>query len=83
MVHENKLDLTEVPWPNSLLMCNRALDKVMAGERLVVVTGDPDVADSIRLMVKNQGVFTCTENHDNGTWILVVRCRRHSDERMS
>jgi TusA-related sulfurtransferase len=83
MILDDKLDLTMVPWPKSILLCDRALEKMAAGKRLVLVTEDPDVADSIRMMVNNKGVFSSTETHDNGRWTFVVGRRRRSGGGMS
>lgn len=53
MASVSEMNLREIEWPVSLLLCNRAVCEMRRGDRLDVLVDDPDVADNLMLIVRH------------------------------
>ena len=51
MGRQTKLNLVDVPWPISILKCNRRLDEMLPGEQLLVTLKDAGTMDNLTLLL--------------------------------
>jgi TusA-related sulfurtransferase len=68
-------DLREVEWPVCLLEFNRLFDRAPDGGVFGVLLEDPDVLDSIRMIVENSsGRVEQIESADNRYRVRICKC---------
>jgi TusA-related sulfurtransferase len=51
MGRNERLNLIDIPWPLSILRCNRCLSEMAPGECLDVLLNDPDAKDNLTLLL--------------------------------
>ena len=51
MQKKSRLNLNEIPWPANLLKCSQYTDEMKPGEELDISLDDPDVKDSLLLIL--------------------------------
>lgn len=47
-----KLSLVDIPWPISILKCNRCLEEMRPGERLVVTLTDDETRENLVMLLR-------------------------------
>jgi TusA-related sulfurtransferase len=58
MGRTEQLNLIDIPWPVSILRCNRCLNKMLSGERLRVLLNDPHAKDNLTLLLNALDGYT-------------------------
>lgn len=74
MAANNILDLNGIAWPFCLLECNRVADQMKSGERLEVISGDPEVVEDIVKIFNRSPEHSITWNRESDHFrIMIVR----------
>jgi TusA-related sulfurtransferase len=74
---KTELNLIGVPWPLSILRCNRCLNEMPPGGRLRVTLSDPDAKDNLALLLAAlEGYAFQLEEIEEG---FLLRIRREID----
>jgi|GEM_PF-3479207 len=72
MAGKYSLNLNDIPWPLSLLDCNRALGRLVDGDRLDIRGHDRDVFDNLVLIIKKAPVRLIESEQDQNGFKLLV-----------
>jgi TusA-related sulfurtransferase len=60
MGRTEELSLIDIPWPLSVLRCNRSLNEMLPGDHLKVRLNDPDAKDNLTLLLNALDGYTYT-----------------------
>ena len=66
MSSKKLIDFTDIAWPFNLLKSNLSIKQMQSGEELEIVIDDPDVLQSLILIINQSPgyLFKYTEEHD-------------------
>ena len=62
----SEIDLMNVDWPGSLLQCNTELDRMQCGDRLDVLVNDPEIAQTLMLVINRAENLSARLVEQNG-----------------
>jgi TusA-related sulfurtransferase len=68
-----KLDLIDVAWPVCLLKFKTAVNTLCACQVIDVLTKDPDVADSIKMIVDRSADTLISQEREGGVYRISIR----------
>ncbi len=76
MGKQSNLNLIGIPWPTSLLLCNRQVEEMKFGDRLLVELKDPDLKNNLSMIFDAlpQVVFKVRDEY--GVYCMVIEKHR-------
>jgi TusA-related sulfurtransferase len=73
------LNLIGIPWPLSILRCNRCLNEMSPGGHLQVTLSDPDAKDNLTLLLTALEDYSFELEEAEAGFLLHIKRRREID----